>query len=821
MKYTMSFAPADQRGRPGPRFPHPAIEVLESRRLLSASAPAGEAPAGDGGELAAEVDGGQLTANVGQPATAEASSGAVFEPVTAAAFQQALNAAQLGDTIILQAGTTYTGWFTLPNKTTGSGWITIRSSAMDALPAEGVRVGPSDAANMPKVVSQGGNTAAIRTAAAAHHYRLIGLEIIAPADNANLWNLIELGTTGSAQNTLASVPHDIVIDRSIIRANSATQRVARGISLNSASTDILNSYIAGFKWDGFDTQAVGGWNGPGPYNIINNYLEGAGENLMFGGADPSIPGLVPADIVIRGNHFYKPLSWKIGHPSYGGIPWTVKNLLELKSARSVLIEGNIFEHNWVHGQVGYAIVLTPRNQDGGAPWTVVEDVDFVNNIVRHSAAGFNILGEDYLHPSQQTQRIRIENNLFEDIGGAEWGNGRLFQIIDRTADLIIRNNTAFHTNNIISASGGAHTGFVFTDNIVPHNSYGVHGDGMGVGNSALNTYFPGAVFTKNAIMGGNANSYNQYPGNFFPANWGQVQFEDLDGGDYRLAATSPYKDAGTNGKDIGADFGALDHATRGAISGVWSQPVEVESTEFHWQAAPHSASVRFSSNVGASLTKGHFTVQNLTTAAAVPQANWSLAYLSESNTALLTFDGYDGGTLPDGTYRLTVHADGLTGADGGTMAENYSFDFFFLLGDANRDGKVDIADLGILAGNWQQSEYGPLFGDFDYDGLVNIADLGILAGNWQVDLGVSAVAAMLSGIEPVEQMPLRVTDGITPHPAPAEPQRGRGQQQRVVVAPAWNDSRDWGSSLMNRNQQNGRSEDIFSAASTLLEDQDL
>ena len=39
--------------------------------------------------------------------------------------------------------------------------------------------------------------------------------------------------------------------------------------------------------------------GTGPYNIINNHLEGASENVMFGGADPDISNLVPADIEAR------------------------------------------------------------------------------------------------------------------------------------------------------------------------------------------------------------------------------------------------------------------------------------------------------------------------------------------------------------------------------------------------------------------------------------------------------------------------------------------------------------------------------------------
>jgi autotransporter-associated beta strand protein len=53
-------------------------------------------------------------------------------------------------------------------------------------------------------------------------------------------------------------------------------------------------------------------------------------------------------------------------------------------------------------------------------------------------------------------------------------------------------------------------------------------------------------------------------------------------------------------------------------------------------------------------------------------------------------------------------------------------------GDANLDGKVDIGDLGLLAGAWQQASGKVWFdGDFTYDGAVNIGDLGLLAGNWQ------------------------------------------------------------------------------------------
>src|SRR5439155_274527 len=83
-------------------------------------------------------------------------------------------AAQPGDAIILQAGATYSGNFTLPTKS-GSGWIYVQSSALSSLPAAGTRVGPAQANLMPKIVSP--NTMpAISTAAAAHHFRFVGVE---------------------------------------------------------------------------------------------------------------------------------------------------------------------------------------------------------------------------------------------------------------------------------------------------------------------------------------------------------------------------------------------------------------------------------------------------------------------------------------------------------------------------------------------------------------------------------------------------------------------------------------------------------------------
>jgi hypothetical protein len=465
-------------------------------------------------------------------------------------FQAALDMARPGDTITLEAGATYVGPFTLPVKQ-GEGWVTIQSSAASQLPA-GVRVTPGQAALMPKLVSPGRNEPALRTAPGAHHFRLVGIEFRPRDAKAQVSELVQLGDGSSVQNSAEKIPHHLVLDRCYIHGDSAGT-LKRAVSLNSGATEILNSHVSEAKGKGYDTQAICGWNGPGPYRIANNYLEGAGENVMFGGADASVRGLVPSDIEVVGNHLSKPLSWR-------GV-WTVKNLFELKNARRVRVEGNLFEHNWADGQTGVAILFTVRNQDGGNPWAVVEEVEFKNNVVRRAGGGVSILGTDDLRPSQTTRRIRVVNNLFDEIDGRRFGGHGLFILLLGGEQVEASHNTVLQGQHVILASGRATSGFVFRDNVVMHNEYGIFGDAVGSGSPAFARYMPGAVFKGNLLVGGqNPDLYP--PGNFFPPSLGAVGFVAPAAGDYRLAPASPFKRRATDGTDPGCDFDALGAAVR-------------------------------------------------------------------------------------------------------------------------------------------------------------------------------------------------------------------------------------------------------------------
>jgi len=466
-------------------------------------------------------------------------------------LQKALDEAKGGDRIELEPRATYQGPFHLKAKD-GNDWIVVTSAG--AVPKPGRHVQPSDAASMAKLVS--GGDFVVATDPGAHHYRFVAIEF-APKAGAFVSSLLQFGDKEASAD---QVPHHLIVDRSYLHGDPKIG-ARRGVALNAREAAIIDSYFADFKEVGADSQAIGGWNGPGPFKIANNYLEAAGENIMFGGADPKIADLVPSDIEIVRNHLTKPLRWRKGDPSFDGVEWTVKNLFELKNARRVLVNGNLLEYNWPQAQNGFAILFTVRNQDGGAPWSTIEDVTFTNNLVRHVAAGVNMLGRDDNNPSQQAKRIAIRNNVFLDVGG-KWGPGRLFQMLDGMSGVTIDHNTAFHTGGILFGGDHApHTGFVFQNNVVMLNEVGVIGSSAGEGNDSLKRYFPDAVFRRNVIVGGVAGRYPT--DNFFPASLQDAGLAIPRDQDFRLTLVRPYSRAATDGRDPGADADAVAKALDG------------------------------------------------------------------------------------------------------------------------------------------------------------------------------------------------------------------------------------------------------------------
>ena len=546
-------------------------------------------------------------------------------------LKDGLRRATCGDTIVLQADATYMGHFELPAKSCDDGhWIVIRTSSPDSsLPPEGARITPCYAgvSSLPgrppfhcnstkRVMAQIGGVKGqekiISNSAGANHYRFLGVEIAdtgANGDAGGYYNLV----------LLKDADH-IIFDRCWIHGTPIGEDV-KGIQFEGSSyIAVVDSYISDIHSKtsayGADSAAIGSVTGIGPLKVVNNFLEAAGTNILWGGGRSET---VLSDIEFRHNHVFKPLIWWEKSPNYFGTKFAVKNSYETKNSIRELIEGNVFDNNWKMAQKGTAILLYPKNQYGACPGCTVHDLVFRYNIVRHTVNAMGIAATNATtcvgEPGNGTgscnflsgpiYNIYIHDNLLEDIseptydgscctGGALWGIGT-DQPSNWPHDITIEHNTGFPVGSgilsVFVAPPRVVDNFVFRDNLVGSGDYGFRGIPIGGGNKgcagpdgalgALERCFNQTwKFTNNVIVNTSrkptpaGDPYPKTPhcgalkscSQFFPTDWkavGFVNFNNGKGGNYRLRPSSPYHNAGTDGKDIGANMDALNAALAG------------------------------------------------------------------------------------------------------------------------------------------------------------------------------------------------------------------------------------------------------------------
>lgn len=426
-------------------------------------------------------------------------------------LQLALNVARDGDVICLAPGATFRGSFQLPARSCG-GLAVLRTAPAHALSL--ARMTPSLAAGLARLEAT--NQPALRFPSRSCGWHVLGLEVT--SDSTLLHGPVALVEIGGQETNAADLPTAISFDRVYVHG-WPKQHIRRAFSANGAAFSLTRSWCDEIHASGYDSQCLISWGGSGPMMIEDNELAAASENLMFGGGDPKIPGMVPSDITIRRNSIRKPIVWK-------GAGWNVKNLIETKSSARVLVEENVLEGVWTDGQVGYAFVLKSTSQNstcrpcGSSDWTIRR------NLVRNAGAGFSIAGQ-----ADQRQAYTDTAGVFHAATGTTDSTNRRFAILENWVELLnvapyngdgrpmlfTSHNHDFEVRGNVFEGGAVREAILFNltstwprpiwnltlrDNVLPRGQYGVGTTSIGEG---LKAWVAGATgistWSNNALFG--------------------------------------------------------------------------------------------------------------------------------------------------------------------------------------------------------------------------------------------------------------------------------------------------------------------------------
>ncbi|HKY21186.1 MAG TPA: right-handed parallel beta-helix repeat-containing protein [Vicinamibacterales bacterium] len=562
--------------------------------------------------------------------------------------QAALNAAQCGDTIVLQAGAVFTlptnAFYTLPRKPSCAGtdadYITITTSNTNGISPEGTRINPAvHAAAMAKIV--GSNYPAIQTAPGAHHYKLVGLEITSSGSTYTP-DLVQIGGTGSGPGGYATRSEmleltKITIDRCFIHpaeisaANLATSSLhrssGRGVHFTGTHLTLSNSWIGGFTgyypgtMTSIDSYGVYMDSGLGPLTIHNNYIEANFNNIFIGGSDPPTPntatlagatptqatfsnvsnlavndlvsvkqggvwkavrvssiagaivaysgygnsaltgtpdvpgearwkGDLPRDIVITRNTLQKRADWVTQ-----GLGAQAKGFVEVKDGDNVRIDGNRMITTYPT-----TLALTNRNQNGSAVWSVIHNLTVSNNHISGWGAGAIIVGVDNEKTSSVSSQIVFRNNLFDAPG--PYSYNFLFAT-EGGYDFTFSHNTFINTNGnsiLFGVRSMNSPSVTFKDNIAFHGAYGLN---CQVSPYSAATCWPGFTESRNAIVDAGGHYNGAFPQSTVVPNIAAVGFVNAAGGNYRLSPDSQFRNAASDGTDVGVNIDQMNEAMSG------------------------------------------------------------------------------------------------------------------------------------------------------------------------------------------------------------------------------------------------------------------
>jgi hypothetical protein len=431
------------------------------------------------------------------------------------------------------------------------------------------------------------------------HYRFIGIEITRPVDGKSYKPLVHTQTS------------KVIFDRCWIHGDPLDDtahlvQLGPGTGYIAVIDSYLNDTHCSTKGVCIDSQAIGGHDGGVAIKVVNNFLEAAGESIIFGGASATT---VTTDIEIRLNHLYKPMSWNPMDPTFIGTKFIVKNNLEFKEGQRVLVEGNYLENAWGgFNQRGVNILIGPKNQQGKnhtneCPICFTADMTIRYNYVHNGSGPIDVArGEtedggwaagaydysihDLIGDGMQYSECQVCGRFFTLVGSgysatnpppSTLHNVSMNHITVANVGFLAGNNeaTGFMQMDGPPADNPTNTPQItnlsWTNSIIDAGNSGAYPSGGGkedncsveeptLADKIAACWTGTSSFAGNVLVTDYDPSFVLPAGNQSSATWGGVGFVNFNGGDggnYQLSLTSPYKGSATDGSDPGADVIAV------------------------------------------------------------------------------------------------------------------------------------------------------------------------------------------------------------------------------------------------------------------------
>ncbi len=344
-------------------------------------------------------------------------------------------------------------------------------------------------------------------------------------------------------------------------------------------------------------QCMIGGNGPGPYAMVNNHVEGSGNMWHHDDGHGAIR--TPGDYTYYRNYFTNPLWTMRGSSTSDGNIYLTRQTNEWKGGKRIQIYGSIYDTSY--NSVSPASLTIAFASGSSSDQEGITDVDMQYNTFMHVTGGIDI-GDYGSTPPER--RYRFANNLFWDVNGntyhdscfegnCNWsGQGWIFQGPDNMEDLIIDHNTIAGNVGSLPVLLWLFNGY--SEGVQITNNFGYIDGSQGMGQesgdipndacSGLHAkalmdckFTPSYNFSGNVLIG-NGVSQSQvqswYPSplkNYIPANtslgsvgWFNCPGPNCSSGtpDFHLKANycSGCESPAADGGDVGANIDALQDA---------------------------------------------------------------------------------------------------------------------------------------------------------------------------------------------------------------------------------------------------------------------